>query len=270
MGWGSQCLRNLQALAVVAMAAELTALLWDVDGTLAETELDGHRRAFNRAFADAGLPWHWDVPLYQQLVRISGGRERIAAFLTQKEGLTPDPLRVEQLQAAKQRHYNALVEQGALRLRPGVERLIRSAAAAGVVQAIVTTSSRPAVQALLDRLLPDHASCFALWVCGEDVDRKKPDPAAYALALTQLDLAPSGAIALEDSGNGVAAATGAGLTTLVTRSGSSATEASEAFAAAAAVLDHLGEPQQPLSVHRGPACPQGLITLSYLQQLLAA
>jgi HAD superfamily hydrolase (TIGR01509 family) len=252
------------------MAAELTALLWDVDGTLAETELDGHRPAFNRAFADAGLPWHWDVPQYQQWVRISGGRERIAAFLTAVEGLAPDQQRVEQLQAAKQRHYNALVEQGALRLRPGVERLIRSAARAGVVQAIVTTSSRPAVQALLDRLLPDHSACFALWVCGEDVPRKKPDPAAYALALAQLDLQAAGVIALEDSGNGVAAASGAGLTTLVTRSGSSATEAPEAFAAAAAVLDHLGDAEQPLSVLSGPSCPQGWITLSYLQQLLAA
>ncbi len=252
------------------MAAELAALLWDVDGTLAETELDGHRRAFNRAFADAGLPWHWDVPAYQRLVRISGGRERIAAFLTQVDGVAPPPERVEQLQAAKQRHYNDLVAQGALQLRPGVERLIRSAAAAGLVQAIVTTSGRTAVQALLDRLLPDHAACFALWVCGEDVPRKKPDPAAYARALSLLDLPAAGVIALEDSGNGVAAATGAGLTTLVTRSGASATEAPQVFAAAAVELDHLGEPHQFLTVQRGPACPQGWITLSYLQQLLAA
>jgi HAD superfamily hydrolase (TIGR01509 family) len=252
------------------MSAGLQALLWDVDGTLAETELDGHRCAFNRAFAEAGLPWQWDVPLYQQLVRISGGRERIAAFLTDMDGVAPNPQRVEQLQAAKQQHYNALVQQGALRLRPGVERLIRSAAAAGLPQAIVTTSSRPAVQALLDRLLPDHASCFCLWVCGEDVARKKPDPAGYAMALAQLDLPPAGAIALEDSGNGVAAASGAGITTVVTRSGSSATEDPEVFAAAAVELDHLGDPDQPLTVQRGSACPQGWITLSYLQQLLPA
>jgi len=247
-----------------------SALLWDVDGTLAETELEGHRLAFNHAFAEAGLSWQWDVALYQQLVRISGGRERISAYLSEVEGAVPDSERVEKLQLAKQRHYNALVEQGALRLRPGVERLVCSAREAGLPQAIVTTSSRQAVQALLDRLLPDHAACFGLWVCGEDVPRKKPDPAAYSLALARLDLSAQGVIALEDSGNGVAAATGAGITTVVTRSGSSATEAPEAFRAAAVVLDHLGDAEQPNCAQRGPACPQGQVTLSYLQQLLLA
>jgi len=255
---------------LLQMVSGPSALLWDVDGTLAETELEGHRLAFNCAFAEAGLRWQWDVALYQQLVRISGGRERISAFLAEVEGAVPDPERVERLQLAKQRHYNALVEQGALRLRPGVERLIRSALEAGLAQAIVTTSSRQAVQALLDQLLPDHAACFDLWVCGEDVPRKKPDPAAYALALARLGLPAQGAIALEDSGNGVAAAAGAGLTTVVTRSGSSATEAPDAFAAAAVVLDHLGDPALPNCVQRGPACPQGQVTLSYLQQLLPA
>ncbi|MBW0166944.1 MAG: HAD-IA family hydrolase [Vulcanococcus sp.] len=255
---------------VLQMVSGPSALLWDVDGTLAETELEGHRLAFNLAFAEAGLRWQWDVALYQQLVRVSGGRERISAFLAEVDGAVPDPERVERLQLAKQRHYNALVEQGALRLRPGVERLIRSAREAGLVQAIVTTSSRQAVQALLDQLLPDHAACFDLWVCGEDLPRKKPDPAAYALALARLGLPAQGAIALEDSGNGVAAATEAGLTTVVTRSGSSATEAPDAFMAAAVVLDHLGDPELPNCVHRGPACPQGQVTLSYLQQLLPA
>jgi HAD superfamily hydrolase (TIGR01509 family) len=210
------------------------------------------------------------VAAYQQLLRISGGRERISAFLSEVEGAVPDPERVERLQLAKQRHYNALVEQGVLRLRPGVERLIRSAREAGLAQAIVTTSSRRAVEALLDRLLPDHAACFGLWVCGEDVPQKKPDPAAYALALARLDLPAQGAIALEDSGNGVAAATGAGLTTVVTLSASSANEAPDAFASAAVVLDHLGDPAQPNCVQRGPACPQGQVTLSYLQLLLPA
>ena len=137
------------------------------------------------------MPWRWDVPLYQRLVRISGGRERIAAYLEEVEGKRPDWERIEQLQAAKQRAYNALVAAGALTLRPGVERLLRSAAQHGVPQAIVTTSSRLAVQALLDQLLPDHRSCFQLWVCGEDVPRKKPDPGAYKLGAEELALDPS-------------------------------------------------------------------------------
>ena len=252
------------------MAAGPRALLWDVDGTLAETELEGHRCAFNRAFAEAGLPWCWDVELYHHLVRISGGRERIRAFLSQVEGTPPDPDRVERLQRSKQQHYNALVAAGELRLRPGVERLMRSAAEQGVRQAIVTTSSRTAVEALLKQLLPHHPSWLEFWVCGEDVPSKKPHPAGYSRALERLDLPAQTALALEDSGNGVAAAVAAGLPVLVTRSGASAREPAPSFAAAAAELDHLGHPQQPCTVLRGPACPGGFVTLSYLQQLLPA
>ena len=252
------------------MQAAPLALLWDVDGTLAETELDGHRRAFNRAFADAGLSWHWDVELYQRLLRISGGRERIRAFLSQAEGVVPDPERVERLQAAKQQHYNALVAAGELRLRPGVARLMRSAAEQGLRQVIVTTSSRAAVQVLLEQLLPDHPSLLEFWVCGEDVPSKKPHPAGYRQALERLNLPAAAGLALEDSGNGVAAAAAAGLPVLVTRSGASASEPAQAFAAAAAELDHLGGPERPCCVLRGPACPRGWVTLSYLQQLLPA
>ena len=246
------------------------ALLWDVDGTLAETELAGHRLAFNRAFAEAGLPWQWDPELYLQLLQISGGKERMRAYLRDAEGQEPAPQRLEALQAAKQRHYSALVAAGALPLRPGVERLIRSAAAAGLPQVIVTTSGRQAVQALLERLLPGHQQWLRFWLCGEDVARKKPDPAAYSQAVAQLGVAADAVLAIEDSGNGVAAASAAGVPVLVTRSASSAHEAASGFEAAAAVLDHLGDPGQPCSVQRGPACPQGLVTLSYLQTLWSA
>ena len=252
------------------MTRRPAALLWDVDGTLAETELDGHRLAFNRALAEAFLPWQWDEPLYLELLRISGGRERIRHFLTGVEQAPPSPDRVEQLQAAKQRHYTALMEAGAVGLRPGVERLMRAAAAQGVRQAIVTTSGRSAVAALLDRALPDHGQLLEFWVCGEDVSRKKPDPAAYRQALERLALPASAVLALEDSGNGLAAAVAAGLRVLVTRSRSSAIEPDSCFTAAAAELDQLGEPDAPCLVRRGPACLQGCVTLSYLQQLLPA
>jgi len=250
------------------MAARPAALLWDVDGTLAETELDGHRRAFNRAFADAGLPWHWDAARYLDLLRISGGRERLSHFLSEAEGQPPEPRRVEALQAAKQRHYGALVAAGELQLRPGVARLLREAAEAGLRQAIVTTSGRSAVQALLERLLPQWPAQLPLWVCGEDVAAKKPHPEAYQLALRQLELAADQVLAIEDSGNGLAAARGAGLAVLVTRSAASAVEPDEAFATASAQLDHLGDRAHPCTVLHGPACPDACVTLSYLQQLL--
>jgi HAD superfamily hydrolase (TIGR01509 family) len=250
------------------MAAHLAALLWDVDGTLAETELEGHRLAFNRAFADAGDPWHWDRPRYLELLRISGGRERLTAFLRESEGAAPSPQRVEALQNAKQRHYTALVAAGELQLRPGVQRLMAAAAAAGVAQAIVTTSGRTAVKVLLERLLPVRLPDLQLRICGEDVQRKKPDAEAYRLALARLGLPAQAVMAIEDSGNGVAAATGAGLPVLVTRSAASAGEAERSFAAASAQLDHLGEPEQPCQVLVGPACPPGYVTLSWLDQLL--
>ena len=250
------------------MAALPAALLWDVDGTLAETELEGHRLAFNRAFADAGDPWRWEPTPYLALLRISGGRERLRAFLTQAEGAEPAPQRLEALQQAKQRHYTALVAAGELELRPGVARLMAAAAEAGLMQAIVTTSGRPAVTALLDRLLPERRADLQLRICGEDVARKKPDAEAYRLALARLGLPAEAVLAIEDSGNGVAAACGAALPVLVTRSAASALEPDAAFAAAAAQVDHLGDPLQPCQVLQGPACPQGQVTLSWLEQLL--
>lgn len=243
----------------------LQALLWDVDGTLAETERDGHRRAFNRAFADQGVPLHWDAQGYGAWLTVAGGRERIGAALRQLEGHDPDPARLEALQAGKQRHYAALMAAGGLELRPGVAALIQEAAAAGLRQAIVTTSGRVAVQALAQGLLGDLAEAFELWVCGDDVSGKKPDPEAYTLALQQLGLPPGKALAIEDSPAGLAAAVAAGVPCALTLSHYGGAEPLERFAAARAVLTGLGDDGRVL---RGPACPPGRFTLSYLQALL--
>jgi HAD superfamily hydrolase (TIGR01509 family) len=248
-----------------ASAPALAALLWDVDGTLAETERDGHRRAFNRAFAEAGLPWRWDIPSYAGLLAVAGGFERIHHFLAQVEGGAPDPERVARLQASKQRHYAQLLASGELALRPGVRALLEEAAAAGLQQVIVTTSGRSAVTALVKSLLADLAGVFSFWVCGDDVERKKPDPQAYALAVARLGLPAARMLALEDTPQGLEAAAAAGLTTLVTLSRFSAAEPLARYDAAAAVVDQLGAPVQ---VRRGPACATQRISLSYLQRLL--
>ncbi|MCP9927571.1 HAD-IA family hydrolase [Cyanobium sp. CH-040] len=242
----------------------LRALLWDVDGTLAETERDGHRLAFNRAFAEYGVPLHWEAEEYGHWLAISGGRERIRAALVALEDAEPDPRRVEALQACKQRHYAELMAAGSLGLRPGVAALIGAAAAAGLRQAIVTTSGRAAVQALAERLLGSLAEAFDLWVCGDDVARKKPDPEAYVLALRGLALEGGAALAIEDSPAGLAAATAAGLPCLLTLSHYGGLEPLERFAAARAVVSALGGEGRVL---RGPACPAEGITLSYLQHL---
>jgi len=240
------------------------ALLWDVDGTLAETERDGHRRAFNRAFRQAGLTDHWDIDLYGDLLAITGGAERIGAYLARQEGQSPDPRRVAALHASKQRHYASLVAEGELALRPGVRPLIEAAAATGLRQAIVTTSGREAVDALAKRLFADLLGAFDVWVCGADVARKKPNPEAYRLALELLQLDPSQACAIEDSSPGLTAALGAGLACVVSLSHYSAQEPVGRFAGAGAVVDQLGEGVQVL---QGPPCQDGQITLSYLELL---
>jgi HAD superfamily hydrolase (TIGR01509 family) len=242
----------------------LRAVLWDVDGTLAETERDGHRLAFNRAFAEAGVPIHWDPQTYGAWLAITGGAERIAAALARLEGEPAHPERVAALQASKQGHYRALVREGGLSLRPGVQALIGEIAAAGLPQALVTTSGRSAVEALVDQLLPAGKSALSVWVCGGDVSRKKPDPEAYQRALAQLDLAPHQGVALEDSRAGLAAAAAAGVPCLVSLSHYSRQVPLAHYRVAHAVVDQLGDGAEVL---QGPACQDGRITLSYLQSL---
>jgi HAD superfamily hydrolase (TIGR01509 family) len=201
----------------------LQALLWDVDGTLAETERDGHRIAFNTAFAALGLAWHWDVARYGRLLRITGGRERLRAAMAdetdapalhgEREAL------IDQLHRRKNTAYAEIVQAGAIPLRPGVRELLDEASAKGLRQAIVTTTSRANVQALLGRHLgAGWATRFAAVVCGEDVAAKKPDPEAYRRALLALRLPALATLAIEDSWAGACAARAADVPVLVTRS----------------------------------------------------
>ncbi len=205
----------------------IAALLWDVDGTLAETERDGHRVAFNLAFAALGLPWQWDEAHYGTLLRITGGRERLLADMRQR-ALLPlmsqiPPLAAEREALALELHrrknalYGRLVAEGAIPLREGVRELVEEAAARGVRQAIVTTTSRVNVEALLQRHFAG-ARHFETLVCGEDVAHKKPDPQAHQRALAVLGVAPRQALALEDAPAGAAAACAAEVPVLVTRS----------------------------------------------------
>jgi beta-phosphoglucomutase-like phosphatase (HAD superfamily) len=157
---------------------------------------------------------------------------------------------------------------GELALRPGVERLIRAAAAAGLPQAIVTTSSRQAVAALARACLAPVRDAFSFWICGEDVGAKKPDPEAYQLASQKLGAAVARVLVLEDSEAGLAAASGSGLPCLLTVSAQSRQGDPARFERARAVVDGLGDGEHPARVLRGPACSSGLVTLSYLESLL--
>lgn len=251
------------------MKTILQALLWDVDGTLAETERDGHRVAFNDAFASFGLPWRWSAEHYGALLRITGGRERLLADMQGRAEAPALPAEREamarELHRRKNARYAELVRDGAIALREGVRELIDEAEAAGLRQGIVTTTSRGNADALLARAFcVDWPRRFAVVVCGEDVAAKKPDPEAYLRALGMLKIEPVQAVALEDSPGGVAAARAAEVPVLVTRSAYFPGDTVEgAIAIGPGLHQRQGwSPMLPLSMPPGVAGPAGRVSLA--------
>lgn len=214
---------QLRSLFTSPATRHLQAVLWDVDGTVAETECEGHRIAFNQAFAERGLDWHWDVDRYGELLSVTGGRERMLFDMQIRADAPSDPIERDALAAQLHQRKNAiyaeLVIAGAVPLRAGVLSMWQSCIRAGVRLGIVTTTSRSNVDALLrTHLGADWSRHFASIVCGEDVLKKKPDPEAYQLALQQLCLSPDSVVAVEDSPGGLSAAKAAGIATIVTPS----------------------------------------------------
>jgi HAD superfamily hydrolase (TIGR01509 family) len=234
--------------------SEFQAIVFDVDGTLADTERDGHRVAFNAAFADAGLDWEWSVPLYGELLRVTGGKERIRTYLAEHrpDFVPAEPLDdfIRALHRRKTEHYTRMMAAGAIGLRPGVLRLLAEARELGVRLAIATTTTPENVSALLAAApVPGLLDWFEVVAAGDVVPAKKPAPDIFDLALARLGLPASACVAVEDSDNGVRAALGAGLAALLVTV-SSYTEQQD-FSGAALVLDGLGEPAAPPRVVAG-------------------
>ncbi len=250
----------------------LQALLFDVDGTLADTERDGHRPAFNQAFADAGLDWHWDVVLYGKLLAVTGGKERMKYYIDhfRPDYRKPDNFDelVADLHKAKTRHYSALAAQGGIPMRPGVKRLLVQARTAGLRLAIATTTTPENVTVLLEHSLgAGSQDWFEVIAAGDIVPAKKPAPDIYHWALDKMGLAAADCLAFEDSENGLRASLGAGLKTLVTINDYTL---NHDFTGAAVVLSDLGDPGAPNRRLAGPDLGQPFVDVAYLRALHAS
>lgn len=252
---------------------DLQALIFDVDGTLADTE-EAHRQSFNRAFEAHGLDWHWTRPRYAELLGVSGGRERIRLHL---DSLALDAnrkselaARIDDIHRTKVEAYRALVEGGGVPLRIGARRLIEEALAEGLKLAVATTGTAAGVEALLERALgKETVRRFAAIAAGDVVGRRKPAPDVYHYVLQRLDVAPGGCVAFEDSANGVRAAHAAGIFVVATPS---FWTLDQDFSEADLFLPSLGDPQQPLpaaiAAHRTGGMP--FVNVALLRRLLAA
>jgi HAD superfamily hydrolase (TIGR01509 family) len=191
----------------------LKALIFDVDGTLAETE-ECHRRAFNQAFQEYGLDWHWSIDTYRELLKTAGGKERLRAWRDRIGAPVSDTL-IAELHKTKTAHYGRLLSEGGIRLRPGVRDLVDHARQQGLKLAIATTTNRPNVDVLCKACFDAPAGAlFDAIAAGDAVRNKKPAPDVYLLALEQLGLTAAEALAFEDSRIGVASAKAAGLTVI--------------------------------------------------------
>jgi len=203
----------------------LQALIFDVDGTLADTE-SVHLEAFNHAFRQEGLDWHWDLPLYTQLLEISGGKERILHHWRMVE---PDMTEVgagaltdtiNRLHEIKTAYYENAVNNGAVVLRPGVLALMDDARRHGLQLAIATTTSPVNIAALLRSAIgPDWRTHFLAIGDASNAPIKKPHPQVYLKVLADMGLQARQCVAFEDSANGLRAALAAGLDTVVTPNG---------------------------------------------------
>jgi len=255
----------------------VTALIFDCDGVLADTERYGHLPAFNATFAEFGLPARWDEAEYGERLKIGGGKERMAslftdpAFVAAAKIPASDAERAELLASwhrSKTAWFRKLVADGQLPPRPGISRIIPAALAAGWTVAVASTSAGESVRAVLEHAVgAETADRIPLFV-GDVVPAKKPDPAIYLLAVSELELDPADTLVIEDSRNGLLAATRAGLPCLVTVNGYTR---AEDFTEAVLVVSELGDPDRPpieVLANRGPAEPGAYLTLDDLSACL--
>jgi HAD superfamily hydrolase (TIGR01509 family) len=256
----------------------VSALVFDCDGVLADTERYGHLPAFNQTFSDFGLPVEWSVEEYGRRLKIGGGKERMASLLTPEfvaaAGLPTDPEEQAAEIAKWHKHktalYTEMVAAGKLPPRPGIRRVISAAQDAGWKLGVASTSAEASVHAILEYAVgPERAARFDVFLAGDCVPHKKPAPDIYLLALEKLGVDPAEVLVVEDSRNGLVAAAAAGLRCLVTVNGY--TE-KEDFSEAILVVSSLGDPdgeQTTVIANRSAARPDAYVTLGDMEACLA-
>lgn len=256
----------------------MSALIFDCDGVLADTERDGHLPAFNQTFQEFGVPVHWSDDDYAQKVKIGGGKERMASILTPELaatiGLSADPAdwadAIATWHKRKTAIYTERVASGVMPARPGILRIVTDAVAAGWTLAVASTSAETSVRAVLTHTVGENLAVRFSVFAGDIVAAKKPAPDIYRYALAELDVDASDAVVIEDSENGLRAALAAGIRTVVTVSSYTA---AENFAGASLVVSSLGDPDgesaqtlaDPLHLNPGTC-----ITLSDFESILEA
>ncbi len=247
---------------------KLKAIIFDMDGTLADTE-DIHRLAFNQAFAEFKLDWQWSVEEYKELLSISGGKERIRNYLQLKQYVPEENTDLwhfaESVHKRKSSIYREMLVAGHIQLRPGVRRLIEDAIKNEITLAIATSSSQKNVETLLTNALGEEAlDLFSVIVTCDIVEDKKPSPAVYQLVLSELGLEPENCVAIEDTFNGNKAAISANLKTVIT---THLYTIDDDFSNASLVVEQLGEPDNPFTIKSGNAFGNHLIDVELLRHI---
>lgn len=255
----------------------LRAVLFDVDGTLADTEALGHRPAYNRAFRKLGLQMRWGPKLYRRLLKQPGGRERLKHFIEQyqpdlgeQRGEADKDLDgwVAKVHELKSKYFKRRMRQGRVPLRAGIARLMREARKQNLKLAIVTNASLKTLKPVLKYCMgPELAAEVEVIASGEEVKHKKPAPDLYRLAMRRLGVTPAECVALEDSEMGFKAATAAGVPVIITVNSDTL---EQDFAGAALVVSSLGEPGAPARALKGELGSLPWVTIDTLQRVNAA
>ncbi len=251
--------------------SKLKALLFDVDGTLADTEADGHRIAFNKAFEEADLGWNWTVEIYGQLLAVTGGKERIKFYINDfLDDFSPEQDLTDfaaNLHKRKTHFYLEMLQQGEIPLRAGVERLLREARDAGLRMGIATTTTPANVTYLLTSTLgKESIDWFEVIAAGDIVPAKKPAPDIFQYAMQEMGITAEETLAFEDSANGFLSSTAAGLKTLVTVNGYTK---GDSFKGASIVLDQMGDVDDAFNVMAGNAQSHTYVNVEMLKDLFA-